>query len=97
MKKYDVDLDNSFNHFKKILDEGSNLSAGQKQRIEFLRSLYFDKQIIVLDEPTSNLDRKTELKIIEILKKCGKTIILSTHSNEILKKSDKILFLKGFK
>lgn len=94
LKKYDVDLDNSFNYFKEILDEGSNLSAGQKQRIEFLRSLYFDKQIIVLDEPTSNLDRKTELKIIEILKKCGKTIILSTHSNEILKKSDKILFLK---
>ena len=35
LKKYDVDLDNSFNHFKKILDEGSNLSAGQNKELNF--------------------------------------------------------------
>lgn len=94
LNNIDVNFDNSFTNYKKILDDGSNLSAGQKQRIEFLRSLFFDKQIIILDEPTSNLDKKTELKIIEILQKSGKTIILSTHSNEILKISNKILFLK---
>lgn len=64
----------------KIQESGKNLSFGQIQRIGLARSLYGDPKILILDEPTSSLDKDTEIKFINALAKITKnitTIIIS--------------------
>ena len=72
---------------------GSKLSEGQKQRIGIARALFRDPEILIFDEITSSLDKKTEKKIIEVINKFKgkKTIILISHNKAPLIKCDKIL------
>lgn len=70
------------NGVKEVIGEnGSNLSVGQRQRIALARALYFKPDILILDEPTSSLDKDNEKRIIETLIKISKKIIviMSTH------------------
>lgn len=62
-------------------ERGVKLSAGQKQRINILRGIVLDKELYILDEPTSNLDSETEQLIIRLLKKHldQKTVVIVTH------------------
>lgn len=59
----------------------SSLSGGQKQRVLIARALISNPNILILDEPTSNVDYDTEIKLLDILKELNKhvTIILATH------------------
>jgi len=63
--------------------EAKKLSGGEKQRLQLARVMLLDPEVLLLDEPTSNLDplstRNIEMLITEISKK-GKTVILSTHN-----------------
>ncbi|HIE08891.1 MAG TPA: ABC transporter ATP-binding protein [Armatimonadetes bacterium] len=63
------------------------LSGGEQQRAVIARALVMDPEIILADEPTSDLDRKTAEAIISLfqdLNKRGKTIIVATHDMRIL-------------
>ena len=80
-----------------IGDKGLRLSGGQAQRITLARIFYHAKDIIIMDEATSSLDRQTEDEIIENLNsyKGKKTIVVITHKKETLKYVDKVFQIKN--
>lgn len=55
------------------------LSGGQKQRIAIARAIAKRPDLIIADEPTASLDRKTARGIMELLAACSRTVILTTH------------------
>jgi len=72
----------------------SQLSGGEQQRVAFARALANDPPLLLVDEPTGNLDIKTSQKIVQILEKLkseGKTIIIATHDEQILRLADQKL------
>jgi len=84
-----VDLGNRANHYP------NQLSGGQQQRVAIARSLANDPEVILADEPTGNLDSKTEIKIMDFLTKLnrkGKTVIIVTHSPEIAEKYARTIY-----
>ena len=78
-----------------IGEKGGMLSGGEKQRIGLARSLYHDPEILILDEPTSSLDKETSDEFINsILNLEAKlTIIMVSHDRSIKDKFDKIITL----
>jgi ABC-type bacteriocin/lantibiotic exporter with double-glycine peptidase domain len=75
---------------------GSNLSGGQKQMVNFTRSLLKDAPILILDEPTSALDANTKKMVLELIKKLrNKTVIIITHDKAIVPCVDKVYELSG--
>jgi len=75
----------------------SQLSGGEQQRVAFARALANDPPLLLVDEPTGNLDAKTSQKIVKILQKLkadGKTIIVATHDEKIFGLADQKLHLE---
>lgn len=73
----------------------NNLSGGQQQRVAIARALAAKPAIILADEPTGNLDSKTSLDVLGLLKitshKFSQTIIMITHNEEIAQLADRII------
>lgn len=74
------------------------LSGGQQQRVAIARSLINEPLIILADEPLGNLDSKSALEVMKILKELnqreGKTVIMVTHEALYLKYAEKIIYMK---
>ncbi|WP_429843816.1 ABC transporter ATP-binding protein [Brevibacillus sp. FIR094] len=76
----------------------NELSGGQQQRVSIARALVNQPGIILADEPTGNLDSKTEQEILllmrEMNKENGTTFIIVTHEQEVAEQSDRVIYLQ---
>lgn len=76
----------------------SELSGGQQQRVSIGRALITHPKVILADEPTGNLDKKTSLEIMQLLDELNKekhqTIVLITHDIDTAMYSDRILMME---
>jgi ABC-type lipoprotein export system ATPase subunit len=81
-----------------LIDRSLNtLSGGQLQRVAIARAIVHNPKFILADEPTGNLDSKTALEILELLKRLNRenniTIVMATHSKIAANSADKIIYL----
>lgn len=76
----------------------ADLSGGQKQRVAIARALVSQPKIVLADEPTAALDKKSGRDVVEIMhdlaKQQGCTILLVTHDNRILDIADRIIYME---
>ena len=86
-----IELEHRGNHFP------AQLSGGECQRVAFARALANNPPLLLVDEPTGNLDKETALRIVEILKNIKtehKTVIVATHDERVSSLSDRSLYLE---
>ncbi len=82
---------------EKLKAKPSELSGGQQQRVAIARALINDPEILLMDEPTGNLDSESEAEVLDHifkLHKAGKTIVIVTHNGEIAKKAEMIFEIR---
>ena len=76
----------------------SQLSGGEQQRVAIARALAKDDPIIIADEPTGNLDYKTGINILKLMKELNentkKTFMIATHNNQLAKLADIVISLQ---
>ena len=79
-----------------IKENGSNLSGGQRQRIALSRLLYKNSEILILDEPTNEIDNSSEIEIIKNMIETftDKTMIVTSHNQSLSKYFDKCYEIK---
>lgn len=96
-----MDIVKSIGLLEKLKSLPSQLSGGQKQRVAIARALASRPAIILADEPTGNLDSKTEMEVISILKTCvhkyGQTLVMITHDETIAQMADRVMIIEDGK
>ena len=82
---------------EKLKAKPSELSGGQQQRVAIARALANDPNLLLMDEPTGNLDSESETEVLETifrLHRQGKTVVIVTHNNEIANKAERLVKVK---
>ncbi len=90
----DVGLGDRINHFP------HELSGGEQQRVAIARALATGNPVLLADEPTGELDFRTGIQILELLKRQaedGKTVLVVTHNREISRIADRVVELSSGK
>lgn len=78
----------------------SQLSGGQQQRVAIARALANNPDILLMDEPTGNLDSESETEVLENifnLHRAGKTVVIVTHNRDIAKKAETVIEIRDGK
>ncbi len=85
------------NGYEQVLEEsGANLSGGQRQRLAIARAILTDPPILLLDDPTTAVDAKTEGEVLEAIDGAreGRTTIIVANRMATLRRADRILVLR---
>lgn len=86
---------------EKLNNMSNDLSGGQQQRVAIARALITKQDLLLADEPTGNLDHKTSLEVVDLLKytnkKFNQTIIMITHDREIALMADRAICIEDGK
>lgn len=94
-KKRIMEIIKSVSMEDKLYQRADSLSGGQMQRVAIARALAVKPAIILADEPTGNLDSRTEMEVIALLKnsvsKYGQSMIMITHDEGIAQMADQII------
>ena len=94
-EKYFNELSGTLGIADRLSHYPSQLSGGQQQRVAIARALINKPKVILCDEPTGNLDKKSGDEVMQLLKKLrseyGQTIIMVTHDSEIASTADRII------
>ena len=76
----------------------ARLSGGQQQRVAVARAMVSRPDIILADEPTANLDSKTGMKLLEVMRNLNKefemTFVFSTHDEKIMDLATRLIHLR---
>ncbi|MDG1234293.1 MAG: ABC transporter ATP-binding protein [Pseudomonadales bacterium] len=79
----------------------SHLSGGQQQRVAVARAMASNPDIILADEPTANLDSKTGISLLEVMRdlnqKQNMTFVFSTHDEKIMERATRLIYLRDGK
>ncbi|WP_082743179.1 ABC transporter ATP-binding protein [Faecalibaculum rodentium] len=77
------------------------ISGGQQQRVAIARALSVKPAVVLADEPTGNLDRKSSQQVMELFRRLqrnmGLTVIMVTHDLDLAKQADRILYMEDGK
>jgi ATP-binding cassette, subfamily C, bacterial CydD len=78
-----------------LSDDGTGLSAGQRQRIALARAFLRDAPIVLLDEPTANLDAATAADVMAAIRRLahGRTVVIAAHRPELIALADRVVAL----
>jgi thiol reductant ABC exporter CydD subunit len=76
---------------------GRGLSGGEARRVALARALLRDAPLVLLDEPTANLDRDSEAAVLDAIDRIrpGRTVLIATHSDEVIRRADRIVRIDG--
>lgn len=78
-------------------ERGARLSGGQLRRIALARAFLLDRPVVILDEPTAHLDRRTAAEVRDaVVRHCrGRTALVITHDRELVRLADRAVLLEG--
>lgn len=100
-REYVMDLVRKIGMSDRLHALPGTLSGGQQQRVAIARALASRPAIILADEPTGNLDSRTEIEVVSLLKHCvteyGQTLVMITHDETIAQMADRMIVIEDGK
>ncbi len=79
----------------RLKERGTNLSQGQKQRLELARAFLYEPSVLILDETLNSVDSETEAEIFSHMRSLGCTVILISHRLSTVRKCDRIVAIEN--